>query len=513
MKIFKNETKMLLKQISKFTSNIEKKEDKTLLSGTELEVIANNTLNISKNGLTISYFNHEVKIYKSFKNNHYSSLGDATITIKLTFKELKEILSDNFEVILNKDRDSMIIDTPRKSWQIERVHLSLSVNSLVDASKKKYDIGNFDINKLTISAIATNHPKHELNGLLFDLENNCLVSTNTKQLVKQKIKSDSNQKFIIPKKMVFETMRNIALYDDDIISFDNEDVHYQSRLIRGSFPNYQRIVPNYNSDRGISFNHEDINKLKLKNESYAIKINDRKISFIEDIEKITYPNEINSMESKLNIECNYTGNDSIILGLDATFLKYGIKDAKIWINGNNTPLIIFNDNIEHIIMPLILKHSESLNYEKNMTQISHDWTWNKEVIKKTLKRVNYKKLYENSIQEIELLKNEIDALKKEVESWEDKFKECNKNKSNNFFELLDETLNKEVDQEVDHDLKEDQEEDHDIKVDHDLKEDHDLKVDHDLKEDQEEDHDIKVDHDLKEDQEEDHDLKVDHDPP
>jgi len=120
MKIFKNETKELLKEISKFTDNIAKKEEGTLLNGSDLEVVANNFLTISKNDITISFFNYDVKISKTFNTNHYISLKDETITIKLTHKELKEILSNDFEVILNKNLKSFNIDTPRKTWEIER---------------------------------------------------------------------------------------------------------------------------------------------------------------------------------------------------------------------------------------------------------------------------------------------------------------------------------------------------------------------------------------------------------
>jgi len=150
-----------------------------------------------------------------------------------------------------------------------------------------------NIKKIT-PAIDNNNPKYELNCALIDITNEYInfVSTDTKRLAIAKIENTSNKQtqIIIPKKSFIEISK---LFFDDIKIYYNEtnmviktnNCEFFTKLVNGSFPDYNRIIP----------------------KEFAFDFMIKRIDFIKAIQTV------NSLSKNVKISFNLNGIKNSIL--------------------------------------------------------------------------------------------------------------------------------------------------------------------------------------------------------
>lgn len=334
-------------------SNVLLKTEKGVLktSATDLEIgieIFNNC-KIEKEGEVIL----PVKILSQFINN----LPNTKINIEE--KNNKIIIeADNIKTsipILNKEDFPIIPKIKKeKSISIKPEVLKISLTQV-------------------LNSVATSHSIQEILGVLFIINNEMIkiVSTDSFRLSekiiyqKDNFNTDGDYIFILPQKTAQELVK-IINQDDDIeiyietnqIIFKLKNINLISRLISGTYPNYEQIIPKKNDVIVLLDKSEFSLKIKLAS-LFSSKINDVKLiinsqkNILEIKTTDPHKGEFNSL-----INTEIKGDD-----FEVIFNYKYIADGLFNINDNNIifefnkpplPSIIKsqNDNYRYIIMPI-----------------------------------------------------------------------------------------------------------------------------------------------------------------
>lgn len=197
--------------------------------------------------------------------------------------------------------------------------LTLSVDTLISG-----------INK-TIFATADDEFRPQMNGVFFNIEPEQLtfVATDAHKLVKYTSQSagEVSASFILPKKPA-NLLKSVLLKEEDDVkvSFDQKNVLFEMknhtlicRLIEGSFPNYNAVIPTANPNKVLVDRVELVNGIKR----VAICSNPTTNLIRMDIEKNTINLKAQDIDFSLSanetLSCSYEGS-AITIGFKSTFL-------------------------------------------------------------------------------------------------------------------------------------------------------------------------------------------------
>jgi len=110
----------------------------------------------------------------------------------------------------------------------------------------------------TLFAVGEDDLRPQMMGILWDImpESVVFVATDTRKLVKftdSNIKPDSRGSFILPFKSAV-VLKNVFAQESDVkvtlgdqgVSFESEWFTFNSRLLKGNFPDYDRVIPRNN---------------------------------------------------------------------------------------------------------------------------------------------------------------------------------------------------------------------------------------------------------------------------
>ncbi len=143
------------------------------------------------------------------------------------------------------------------------------------------------LNQVSV-AVSYSEIRPELNGVLLDYQVNALkfVATDSfrlaeKTLYENQVKTTLKEslKVIIPIKTIQEVIRVfnnspvIVLVGDNQIMFKNEDVSIISRLIDGTYPDYEQIIPK-STETELGLSRSDLMKSVKLVSSFSGKVND-----------------------------------------------------------------------------------------------------------------------------------------------------------------------------------------------------------------------------------------------
>lgn len=292
-------------------------------------------MDLSGNTLKVTTSDLETTMISSIQVESVESEG----TIAAPAKQMLDLLKEFPEMPLT-------FDVNEKSWEInvnwksgnlsipgasavsyptppdlsgENKELKLPVDTLVNG-----------INK-TIFATADDEFRPQMNGVFFNIEPECLtfVATDAHKLVKYaaEIAGDVTASFILPKKPA-NLLKSVLLKEEEDIrvSFDSNNVLFElknhtliCRLIEGSFPNYNAVIPANNPNKVLVDRVELVNGIKR----VAICSNPTTNLIRMDIGQ----NQINlkaqdidfSLSANETLSCSYEGQP-ITIGFKSTFL-------------------------------------------------------------------------------------------------------------------------------------------------------------------------------------------------
>lgn len=208
-----------------------------------------------------------------------------------------------------------------------------------------------------------------LNGVNFRSVNNTLYcsGTDSYRLARKVLSLDSKQDFniTIPSKSLSEVVRSISEEEENINIFvDNKKAQFifdktiiQTRLIDGTFPDVDRIIPTSSISTMVIDSKELAGVIDRTNFIRNEKIHLIKLECSTEITRIkTNSTEIGNSDEILT-NCTYTGED-IRLSCNGTFMLDAIKalgseKVQLEFSGLMKPIKIFNPEDDSVIMIIV----------------------------------------------------------------------------------------------------------------------------------------------------------------
>lgn len=329
---------------------IKTEKGRIKISATDLEIGVTCWINgkiVDEGGITVP-----ANIFGAIINN----ISDSKLELETIDSKLK-ITTDKSQNIIQgiRESDFPIIPTVKVEEYLE--------------------IKTFDLKKSlnqVICAASSGDRRPEISGVLFWLKDKKikLVATDTFRLAEKTIKSDDFKtdlddiKIIIPFKTIQETIKicedekKVRIFiDSHQILFNFEDVELISRLIEGSFPDYEAIIPQDIQTSVFVSKEELINAAKLSS-VFVGKVNDIKMK--TDDNKLEISGRESAIgENKTELEAEIKGDKQELI-INWHYLLDGLRgiesgDVYMGLNGEIKPILIKSEKEEnyfYILMPI-----------------------------------------------------------------------------------------------------------------------------------------------------------------
>ncbi|OGS01374.1 MAG: DNA polymerase III subunit beta [Elusimicrobia bacterium RIFCSPLOWO2_12_FULL_59_9] len=228
--------------------------------------------------------------------------------------------------------------------------------------------------KKTIFAVSTDETRYVLNGLLWKAEGGTLrmVATDGRRLasvVEKGIPKDKKFKVIVPTKVLQEFIRlagadevdeqeqaTVSVQENQI-SFQFDDKVLVSRLVEGSFPNYEQVIPS-KKDIQVKIKCDDLLGItKRASLCTAERGGAVKYQFKEGLLHVTASSQ--NIEFEDEIDINYHGKPFII-SFNPLFIIDFLKNNRLAevVCSLTTPLNpallepVDDDRVQYVVMPL-----------------------------------------------------------------------------------------------------------------------------------------------------------------
>ena len=231
----------------------------------------------------------------------------------------------------------------------------------------------------TISATANDEDRPIMNGVLMEMTNEMLtfVATDAHKLVRYRrvdVKSENGASFVIPKKPIGQLKNCLANKADEMVSvefdkkntmFTFDDFILQCRLIDGTYPKYNAVIPQESPNKLIVDRQSLVSAMKRVSifsskatSQIRFKITGQEL--VLTAEDLDYYNE-----AKERLACNYTGNDMEI-GFNSRFFQEMLanvsqQEVQIGLTSPERPGVITpvdnqneNEDILMLLMPVML---------------------------------------------------------------------------------------------------------------------------------------------------------------
>jgi DNA polymerase-3 subunit beta len=363
--IFK--TKELLENIRSITPTAEAKQTLPILGNVKV-TIDNNTAKFVASDL-------EVQVTTTI-----SCQADENGAFTAPAKKLLEIcsaLSTHDEITLYYDGKKIEITAGKSKVSLQTLDASDYPDMIFDDESSSLKLSLVELLKLiskTSFAMAHQDARHFLNGLHICTQERLLVAvcTDGHRLAKytSSMGVDSNISIIIPRKAITEINRIISSFDDkseqlteilvsnNMIMFTIGDFVLISKLIEGTYPNLNKVIPE-KTESTIK-----VNKQIFKNSLNIIsKVVNQQYKGVKLTPSSNSLHLISSnTESEIGedvIDANYNG-DEISIGFNISYLQDVIDviegdTVNICINDQNSGCIVLDENTNEsifVIMPM-----------------------------------------------------------------------------------------------------------------------------------------------------------------
>lgn len=292
---------------------------------TTLPILFNFLIEAQDGTIKLTRTDMEMAIIHTFKSE---VLEDGSLTVPLKdFSDILKNLPSGKEIVLESDEDNKLhIKSGRsKFWVIGTPKSEYPLIPEIEKNKA-FDIKVTLLKEMiekTIFSAAVDETRYILNGLLWNNTKDKfeVVSTDGRRLalnVNPVLEGVEEFKIIVPKKILNEVLKLISLNkfkEDEIInittsskqiSFKIKETLLISRLIEGTYPNYEQVIP---SKKNITFSVSTSDilssmksaevcvsdlggtvKYKLTENNLLITSNSSKMSFSDEI-KVAYEGE------------------------------------------------------------------------------------------------------------------------------------------------------------------------------------------------------------------------------
>jgi len=295
---------------------------------------------------------------------------DSFLPLTIECKKLLTVLkaAKTEEVHIELQEELIVLKSGRSRVKIATTAIVQDIE--IENQGESFDFSSYiGSMKQMLHAVDSNNSKYELNGLLLSSKDKVLnlVGTDTKKLAVSTFETSLDDiEIIIPK----ESIKNIAKLfggfevvgtcDDISLSMVTDHVSYSTKLINGSFPQWQRIMPKSFAqnvamprkalitllEEASIFNQEII--LEIKNNKIRLTDFDKNTEIVED----------------------FVSDTNIRFGADAKALlnflaSYEDENIQICFNENNQPIVLVaNTSYKEVIMPIIIPEVQTTEDEE-----------------------------------------------------------------------------------------------------------------------------------------------------
>lgn len=224
---------------------------------------------------------------------------------------------------------------------------------------------------LTVFAISNDETRYVLNGILISIKDGYIrfVATDGRRLAfaekKVESKNKRNVDMIVPTKAIHELMK-ILTWDGTVriipsqnqVIFDFGDTHLISRLIEGSFPNYEQVIPKEEKTTSVSDRETLLQAIRRASLLTSVDSPAVKMDFVKG-RILVSSRAPNLGEAKEELEANVTGKD-VSIGFNPHYLTDALKsldidDVSFSLSDPDKPgLMSGKDGYKYVIMPMQL---------------------------------------------------------------------------------------------------------------------------------------------------------------
>ena len=250
----------LLKPLSHIYSVVEKRNTIPILSNVVIEA--------SENDIAFTATDMEIDILEGIKANVIST-GKLTVSAH-TLYDIVRKLPDGSEVIMHMKENKLILSCGKSEFTLPTLPFDDYPIMTEITGGKNFSISSADLQNLidnTKFAISVEETRYYLNGIYLhqnkDEDNLRAVATDGHRLAQVEISlpdgADGMSSIIVPRKTVGEVRKLIDDTEGNIniivssnkIKFNINNCTLTSKLIDGSFPDYQRVIPKDNTNNMI----------------------------------------------------------------------------------------------------------------------------------------------------------------------------------------------------------------------------------------------------------------------
>ena len=292
-------------------------------------------MELNGNTLKVTTSDLETTLVGSIDVESVESEGTIAAPAKLMLDSLKEFPEMPLEIDVNDKNWEIRINWKSGSLSIPGASaVSYPAIPQLSAEKKKLEL-DVDllvngINK-TIFATADDELRPVMNGIFINLQPTALtfVGTDAHKLVKYEaeMSGDVTASFILPKKPA-NLLKSVLLKEEDAIhvSFDSKNAMFRlkshtlvCRLIEGSYPNYNAVIPAGNPNKVLVDRIELVNGIKRVAVCSNPTTNLIRMEIADNRINLTAQDIDFSVSANETISCSYDGQP-IEIGFKSTFL-------------------------------------------------------------------------------------------------------------------------------------------------------------------------------------------------
>ena len=323
-----------------------------------LPVLGNVLLNANKKSVRLTATDLEVEL-QSQVNVAVTETGDITLPARKLL-DICRTLPAEAQLDLSVKDGRALVRSGKSRFTLST--LPATEFPVIDKIKsaRKFSIQEKALHGLierTAFAMAQQDVRYYLNGLMLEPVNGMLraVATDGHRLAMCELMADVGegveQQVIVPRKGVQELQRLLEHKDLDIqveigsnhIRITTDELRFTSKLIDGSFPDYQRVMPK-NADKRLMINRDLLRQALtrtsiLSNEKYR----GIRMDISENNIKIQAHNP-DKEEAVEEVDANYD-DDAIVIGFNVTYLLdvlnvINTDDVEMYLcDGNSSALI------------------------------------------------------------------------------------------------------------------------------------------------------------------------------
>ncbi|MCG6551902.1 MAG: DNA polymerase III subunit beta [Candidatus Magnetominusculus sp. LBB02] len=343
---------------------------------TTIPILSNFVLDVSREKSTVYATDLEMAIREPIEVTQVERAGVVCLPAKKIFEIAREASGD---IVIEGDDTSWVkMRSGKSSYRIAALNPdeyphwpSLDDNTGLTIEPEKL----MDMLERTIYCAGENDPRYALNGILFHVIGSdkriVLVGTDGHRLsvvysgMEMDI-GDREIKAIVPRKAVIELRRLIAA-EDEAIRFEIAKNHirfllgqkeFLTKLIEGTYPNYEQVIPANNNKSVLMDREEFIRTLRRvsvigKEKSRVVKVD------VEAGQMSVFATDPELGEAQDGLKIQY-GGDSITLGFNSRYVLEAVSSMKsqnviMQLLDTLTPTLLLeegNDDYKCVLMPM-----------------------------------------------------------------------------------------------------------------------------------------------------------------